>query len=108
ALPATSMPEWASHVRSRLASLRLSPARENEIVDELSQHLDDRWRKLIAGGASPEDATRIALADFRDDGTLARHLAPLRQARHDTPIPAGGTPGRYLFNDLWQDLRFAI
>ena len=101
------MPEWASHVRSRLASLRLSPARENEIVDELSQHLDDRWRELIAGGASPEDATRIALADFRDGGTLARHLAPLRQARHDTPIPAGGTPGRYLFNDLCQDLRFA-
>ena len=74
------MPEWASHVRVRLASLRLSPARENEIVDELSQHLDDRWRELIAGGASPEDATRIALADFRDGGTLARHLAPLRQA----------------------------
>jgi len=28
--------------------LGLSPARENEIVEELSQHLDDRWRELIA------------------------------------------------------------
>jgi len=102
------MPEWASHVRARLASLRLSPARENEIVDELSQHLDDRWRELIAGGASPEDATRLALADFRDGGTLARHLAPLRQAHHETAVPAVGAPGRHLFNDLWQDLRFAI
>lgn len=32
------MADWAPHVRARLASLRLSPTRENEIVDE---HLDD-------------------------------------------------------------------
>ena len=36
------MPSWERHVRPRLSSLRLSPAREAEIVEELSQHLDDR------------------------------------------------------------------
>ena len=66
------MTDWARHVRARLASLRLSPARENEIVEELSQHLEDRWRELIAGGASPEEATQLALADFRDGNLLAR------------------------------------
>jgi hypothetical protein len=71
---------WACEVRTRLASLRLSPAREAEIVDELSQHLDDRYRELIAGGASPEEATRLALADFRSGDVLARHMAALRQA----------------------------
>jgi hypothetical protein len=45
------MPDWPQHVRPRLASLRLSPTRENEIVEELSQHLDDRYRELIAGGS---------------------------------------------------------
>ena len=44
------MPDWAAHVRPRLSPLRLSPNRENEIVEELSQHLDDRWRELVAGG----------------------------------------------------------
>jgi hypothetical protein len=39
------MPDWAGHVRLRLFPLRLSPAREAEIVEELSQHLDDRWRE---------------------------------------------------------------
>jgi hypothetical protein len=29
----------------RLSSLPLSPAREADIVDELSQHLEDRWRE---------------------------------------------------------------
>ena len=64
--------DWARHVRPRLSSLRLSPARENEIVDELSQHLEDRWRELVAGGASEDEATRLALAEFRDGNRLAR------------------------------------
>ena len=72
------MPDWTPHVRPRLSSLRLSATRENEIVDELSQHLDDRWRELTAGGASPDEATRLALAEFRDGNVLARYMAPLR------------------------------
>jgi putative ABC transport system permease protein len=101
------MRNWERHVRPRLSSLRLPPARENEIVDELSQHLEDRWRELVAGGASPEDATRLALSDFRDGDVLARHLAPLRLAHPPVSITPGASPGRHLLGDLWQDLRYA-
>ena len=45
--------DWAREVRTRLSSLRLAPTREAEIVDELSQHLDDRYREVIAGGCIP-------------------------------------------------------
>ena len=83
--PEMNMPDWAQHVRPRLSSLRLSPTRENEIVDELSHHLDDLWRELIAGGASPDEATRLALADFREGNLLARYIAPLRQAHAPAP-----------------------
>jgi len=86
--PETNMPDWAQHVRPRLSSLRLSPTRENEIVDELSQHLDDRWRELMAGGASPDEATRLALADFRDRDVLTQYLAPLRQAHWTDSAPS--------------------
>jgi hypothetical protein len=51
------MPDWAGHVRLRLSPLRLSPPPEAEIVEGLSQHLDDRWLELIAGGASLDEAT---------------------------------------------------
>ena len=47
---------WRREVRTRLAGLHLSPAREAEIVDELSEHLEDRWRELISSGAAPEEA----------------------------------------------------
>ena len=72
--------DWAALVRPRLASLRLSPAREAEIVDELSQHLDDRRRELLIAGVAPDEATHLALAEFTDADTLARYMAPLRQS----------------------------
>jgi putative ABC transport system permease protein len=97
---------WAHDVRRRLASLRLSPTREAEIVDELSQHLDERYRELIAGGASPEDATRLALGEFRSGNVLAEYMAPLRQA-HVPPPDTPGAPTGHLLSDLWHDLRYA-
>src|SRR5262245_6408092 len=99
------MPDWAPHIRPRLASLHLSPSREAEIIEELSQHLEDRWRELVASGASEDEATKGALAGFRDGDVLARRLAPLRQAHAPEPITPG-TPGSRLFADLWQDLRY--
>jgi putative ABC transport system permease protein len=88
-----------------LSSLRLSPTRENEIVEELSQHLDDRWRELVSGGVKEDEATRLALAEFSEKNLLARHMAPLRQSHAPAPI----TPGArgYILRDVWHDLRYA-
>jgi putative ABC transport system permease protein len=101
-----SRPDWAPGVRARLSSLRLAPTREAEIVEELSQHLDDRWRELVAGGAAPATATRLTLAEFRDANLLARYMAPLRQSR----CVEAASPGarRFLLGGLMTDLRQAI
>ena len=100
------MPDWAPHVRTRLASIRLSPTREAEIVDELSQHLEDRYRELIAGGTSPDEATRLALADFQGGHLLGQKMASLRQG-HVTAATTLGAPTGHLVSDLWQDVRHA-
>ena len=100
------MPDWTHELRARLASLRLSPAREAEIVDELSQHLDDLYRESIAGGATPEEATRLALADFQTGDLLRQHMGVLRQAHASVPITLGA-PGPSLLGSLWQDVRHA-
>jgi len=101
-----NMREWAGHVRPRLSSLRLSPPREHEIVEELSQHLDDRWRELVAGGTPEDDAARLALAEFREGNLLAKYMAPLQQAHAPVPITPGAPSGSVL-RDVWQDLRYA-
>src|SRR5437867_593373 len=100
------MPDWASEVRTRLLSLQLSATRESEIVEELSQHLDDRWRELIAGGASPEEARRLALAEFRGGEVLAKAMAPLRQAHPPSSITPGAPTGSVLAG-LVHSLRYA-
>ena len=105
-MPDSAKNDWAGHVRPRLSSLRLSPSRENEIVEELSQHLEDRWRESVAGGASPEAARQATLAAFRGENVLAAHLAPLRQARV-RPSATSGAPTAHAFAGFLQDVRCA-
>ena len=103
-MPDLSM--WAREVRTRLSPLRLSATREAEIVNELSQHLDDHYRELLAEGRPPEEAERLTLAQFREGNLLARYMAPLRQAQAPPPLTPGAPTGR-VFGDLWQDVRYA-
>src|SRR5690349_21224851 len=100
-------PEWRPHIRARLAALRLSPPREHDIIEEISQHLDDRWRALVAGGTPEDEAMKLALAGFREGHLLARHLATLRQAQTAEAVPPG-VPGGPLFGHVWRDLRYAV
>jgi putative ABC transport system permease protein len=99
-------PSWREEVRARLAGVRLTPTREAEIVEELAQHLEERWRELTAAGSPPDEATRLTLAEFRGGNALAQYLAPLRQAHPAEPITPGVGAGR-LLGDLRQDLRYA-
>ena len=100
------MPEWSAHLRTRLAPLRLSPAREVEIVDELSQHLDDRYEALRAAGHDADGAIGLALEELHGHDALAREMRALRQARTPAPIVEGAAR-RGPFQDLLQDLRYA-
>src|SRR5688572_17595051 len=99
------MPDWKPHIRVRLASLRLSPPREHEIVEELSQPLGDRWDELVSGGASEAEAKELVLDGLRR-GKLEQRMASLRQAHAPDPIVPGAPTGRPL-GDLWQDIRYA-
>ena len=102
----TNMPDWAAHLRPRLAALRLSPTREIEIIDELSEHLDGRHQELLATGASPEEALRLALAELVERDLLGRRMASLRQSRHTQAIPMAGGP--FSLTGFWLDLRYTV
>lgn len=101
------MPDWRSHIRPLLSSLRLSPTRENEIIEELAHHLADWWHELMASGASEDEATRLALAGLTDRNLLAQRIRTLRQAQTRVSVTPGAPAGRLLW-DLWQDLRYAV
>jgi predicted permease len=102
------MSSWRHELTTRLESLKLRPEREAEIVEELSQHLDDRVRELEAGGVAPDDAYRTALADLDAPGALAEKLAAI-EARSPLQLPPPGVPSRgRWFGALRQDIRHSI
>jgi putative ABC transport system permease protein len=100
------MPDWKAEIRRRLQGLRLTPAREAAVVEELAQYLDDYYAELLAGGATEAEAARLTLADLSWSELLARELR--RTVRQVTPEPiAPGTNRRTnMIADLWQDLRY--
>src|SRR6266540_1145238 len=59
------MPQWKKEIRRRVARLQLAPAREAEIVEELVQHLEDRYQELLLAGATQEEALSLALAELQ-------------------------------------------
>jgi len=67
------MPDWRVIVRQRLASLELRPADEMGIVEELAQHVEDRYAELRQSGASEDQALGASL-DELDGQTLADEL----------------------------------
>src|SRR5262245_60634717 len=100
------MPEWKEEIRRRLAGLKLAPAREIEIVEELSQHLADRYVESLTRGARPDEAYRAALTELIDDESLARELRRVERQVGQEPIVLGTNRRGNMIADLWQDLRF--
>jgi predicted permease len=101
------MPEWKPEILRRLALLRLGPTREAEIVDELSQHLEDRYQELLSSGQSDDAAFRTSLEELKDEHLLARGLERVEQdASRDPIVP--GTARSNAVAGLLQDIRYAF
>ena len=87
--PESIMPEWKKEIRDRLADSKLEPAREAEIVEELSQHLEDRYAESLARGATPEEAYRAALAELCDRESIQRELRQVESQVSQDPVVLG-------------------
>ena len=79
------MPDWNERIRKQLADLNLAPAREAEIVEELAQHAEDRYRELLSGGATEAEARRIALDEISGHELLAGELRAVERRMRRSP-----------------------
>jgi macrolide transport system ATP-binding/permease protein len=102
------MPEWKEEIRQRLASLKLEPSREVEIVEELSQHLADRYAESLTRGATPDEAYLAALAELSESDSLARELLRVERQTAQEPIVTGANRRGNMLVDLWQDIRYGL
>ena len=102
------MSDWNREIIGRLAGLKLPPAREAEIVEELAQHLDDRYQELRASGISEGQAREAALAEINDGTSLVRELEKVERAAAPETIVLGTGERKGFMADLWQDLRYGL
>jgi len=101
------MPDWRQEIRDRLARLRLNPAHEADIVEEMSQHLDDHYEELRSRGMDEPAARAAALDELRESDVLARELRSV--ARAATANMTLGQPSRGRpFEAVWHDVRYAL
>jgi putative ABC transport system permease protein len=102
------MPDWKDEVRRRLAGLKLRPTREAEIVEELSQHLEDRYEHALRSGATREEAYRAVSQELDESDLLARGLRGVERPPRPEPLTPGAPRRLGLLGDFGQDLRYGL
>jgi putative ABC transport system permease protein len=98
---------WREEIRRQLDRLGLPPVREAEIVEELSEHLEDDYRKALACGASEEEARQQVIEGLSGGRLLAEELEAVERRMTSEPIVPGRARSTNVLRDLWQDLRYA-
>jgi putative ABC transport system permease protein len=97
------MPDWRAYVKSKLPPIGLRGSREAEIVDELTQELEQCYASALARGASEEDALRAAMQEVPDWTALAGEIAAA-----EAPVAAAPERPTRLWPDVRQDLRYGV
>jgi predicted permease len=101
------MPDLKTIIRERIASVHLKPEAEAALVEELTQHLEDRYRELRSGGASDEDAHRKTVSELEDMYPLQKEFRKSDAMPATEAVPAGDAKSRNLMDSFWRDLRYA-
>src|ERR1700733_11225231 len=101
------MPDWKEAITKRFSSLKLDSTREDEIIQELAQHLEDRYHELVSGGATDEEARSDVLMELNSENLAAQgRLGMVREAPQELVVPRNIAPN--FFANLLQDLRYAL
>jgi predicted permease len=100
------MPDWKNEIRRRLADVKLEPAREAGIIEELTQYLEDCYAELRSSGATDAEAYRRTLAELNGGELLARELRRMGRPSDLDPIVLGTNRRTKMIAALLQDLRY--
>ena len=114
------MHDWTEYVRRHLPSGRLKSEREDEIVADLAQQLEEFYRDALAGGASEREAREHACRQVPDWESLARDIFRCSPGSRETridrwcenaatgPENRGSSLGYRFFSDTKQDLLHGV
>jgi hypothetical protein len=99
------MPDWKSLLNRRLREISVDSPLNDDVVDELIAHLQDRYDEHRSAGLQDEEAIQATLKevdenDLRDAGAWTR-----RQTARRPPNPEPERSGSPII-DFWRDARY--
>src|SRR5436190_8930815 len=106
--PEFNMPDWKAEISARLAGLSLAPARELEIIEELSQHLQDQYEQELSRGATEEEARREVLEELKAPQWSGQELRQVERRVPQNQIAIGADTTTSIMADIVQDLRYGL
>ena len=98
--------DWRALVRERLTSITGDPAHDEDIVEELAQHLALRFDEHLLRRIPAGEAVEHVLAELEEPGELADSIRQAARSRRPAPPPPsmGGRPS--MWRDLLADIRY--
>jgi putative ABC transport system permease protein len=102
------MPDFKGEIRAHLVELGLPPTRETEIIEELSQHLQEEYERALSSGASEDEARQQVLEQLNTPDLLGRELKQVARRAPQETIASGEQRNVNFFADLRQDIRYAL
>lgn len=101
------MPDWKAAVRAAIAHLNLEPARERSIVDEVGDHLSEKYEDLLSSGVSEEQACRSVLDDLNQQKLIAE-LSPVFTKEQPSITPGRDEPVGSFLSGTGKDILVAV
>jgi putative ABC transport system permease protein len=99
--------DWRNYVRQRLTDITGDAARDEEIIEEVAQHLASRFDEVRGAGANEQEALERVAAELRSNAELARAIRHADRVRPAAPVPPA-SGGARLVTDLSKDIRYAV
>lgn len=107
-MPDPKKPDFRSEVRLRVARLNLEPTREAAIVEEMAQHLEQRFDDLLLQGSSPAAARASVLKELSEGTRLEKDLLKVERQVRFEPAPPPAPSLRETLSGVSKDLRYAL
>lgn len=99
------MPDWKRDATLAVARLQIEPGREESIVEEIAQHLEQRYNELLSSGMGEADASR-AVREELSRTQMEEGLRPLIRKSPPTITPGRDEQGSFL-EGVGKDVRMA-
>lgn len=98
------MPDWKKLIRERLNESEPDAWLQRGLVEELAQHLQDRYEAARENGMTESEARKVVMDELNESSFAVRGKRPGIRRERIPPKDRSGSSG--MVSGLWQDIQY--